>query len=67
MEDDDRYIETMRLIVDQMKLQQEADENGMSEELVERQVEINSRRSEYDIEDKEEIIYTDENGKVFVQ
>ena len=67
MEDDEKYIETIRLLTDQLKVNQEIDENGMSEELLMRQVDINKRRSEYNIADNEELVYIDEKGKEFVQ
>ena len=59
MAEDDRYIETLRLIVDQKYNNKDQD--------IEKQLDINKRRSEYDIMDREEIIYTDEKGKEFVQ
>ena len=67
MEDDEKYIETIRLLTDQLKVNQEIDENGMSEELLMRQVDINKRRCEFNIADNEEIIFTDDDGKEFVQ
>ena len=67
MEEDDRYIETMRLLVDQMKLNQEIDEDGVDDDVLERQLDINSRRNDFNIMDRDEIVYTDEKGKEFVQ
>jgi len=59
MEDDELYIETMRLIVDQKHNNNDKD--------IDKQIDINKRRSEYNITDREEIIYTDTEGKEFVQ
>ena len=67
MEDDEKYIETIRLLVDQQKLNQEIDEEGLTDELLMRQVDINKRRSEYNIADSEEVVYIDERGREFVQ
>ena len=67
MEADEKYIESMRLIVDQMKLNQRIDEDGVDAETFEKQVDINNRRNDFNICDREEIVYTDENGKEFVQ
>ena len=67
MEEDDKYIETMRLLVDQMKLNQELDEGTVDEQVIERQIDINSRRNDFNIVDRNEIIFTDEKGKEFVQ
>ena len=59
MEADEVYIETMRLLVDQLKNNEEKD--------LDKQVDINQRRNEYNIVDREEIIFEDEKGKEFVQ
>lgn len=67
MEDDEKYIETVRLLVDQQKLNQEIADEGLTDELLMRQVDINKRRSEYNIADNEELVYIDEKGKEFVQ
>ena len=68
MEADERYIETMRLLVDQTRLDEKVKREGMSEEILEKQVDINKRRNNYNIMDREEIIYIDEEeDKEFVQ
>ena len=67
MEEDERYIETLRCIVDGEKIRQDVAENGMSDVALERQVDLNCRRHEMNIVDREEIIYIDENEKEFVQ
>ena len=59
MEPDELYIETMRLIVDQKHNNNDKD--------IDKQIDINKRRNEYNIPDREEIIYTDTEGKEFVQ
>lgn len=67
MEDDEKYIETMRLLVEQKHLDVAFLENGAEDKVLEKQVEINSRRHELDIVDREEIIFKDDNDKEFVQ
>lgn len=67
MEDDEKYIETMRLLVEQKHLDVAFLENGAEDKVLEKQVEINSRRHELDIVDREEIIFKDDEGKEFVQ
>lgn len=67
MEKDEEYIETMRLLVDQKHLDVAFLENGAEDKVLEKQVEINSRRHELNIVDREEIIYKDEDGKEYVQ
>lgn len=59
MEPDELYIETMRLIVDQKHNNNDKD--------IDKQIDINKRRNEYNISDRGEIIYTDTEGKEFVQ
>lgn len=59
MEPDELYIETMRLIVDQKHNNNDKD--------IDKQIDINKRRNEYNIPDRGEIIYTDTEGKEFVQ
>ena len=67
MEDDEKYIETMRLLVEQKHLDVAFLENGAEGKVLEKQVEINSRRHELDIVDREEIIFKDDKDKEFVQ
>ena len=67
MEDDEKYIETMRLLVEQKHLDVAFLENGAEDKVLEKQVEINSRRHELDIVDREEIIFKDDKDKEFVQ
>ena len=67
MEEDDRYIETMRLLVDQMNVDKQFAEEGLTDEILEKQVDINTRRRRFNIVDREQIIVEDEKGKEFVQ
>ena len=69
MEADERYIETMRLLVDQTRLDEKVRKEGMSEEILEKQLDINKRRNQYNIMDREEIVFLDEENddKEFVQ
>ncbi len=67
MEDDEKYIETMRLLVEQNHLDVAFLENGAEDKVLEKQVEINSRRHELDIVDREEIIFKEDKDKEFVQ
>lgn len=66
MEDDEKYIETMRLLVEQKHLDVAFLENGAEDKVLEKQVEINSRRHDLNIVDREEIIFK-EDEKEFVQ
>ena len=67
MESDEIYIETVRLMAEQMQLNQKIEESGSFDDKdLEKQVEINTRRHELDIVDREEIIHK-EGKKEFVQ
>lgn len=66
MEADEKYIETVRCIVDQEKINQQLADSGMSESVLQKQIELNTRRHEMNIVDREEIVFT-ENEKEFVQ
>ena len=71
MEEDDKYIETMRLLVDQERLNQDirsGSRDVTDDTVLEKQVDINTRRHRFNIVDREEIIYIDDvEKKEFVQ
>ena len=62
MEDDERYIETMRVLVEQKYIDIQFEQEGLSSDVLEKQVELNKRRHELNIVDNEEKRY-----KEFVQ
>jgi len=57
MEDDERYIETMRLLVEQKYIDIQFEQEGLSSDVLEKQVELNKRRHELNIGDNEEKIF----------
>lgn len=68
VEDDTLYIENLRVLVEQAKNDVDFEENGLTDANLEKQVEINKVRSEYNIVDEEEVVYTDnKNFREFVQ
>ena len=67
MESDEEYIETLRILVDQTKNEVHYEEQGLTDEILDKQIEINKRRNELDLPDREEFIYEDETGKEWVQ
>ena len=67
MESDEEYLETLRILVDQTKNEVKYEEEGLTDEILTKQLEINKRRNELDLPDREEFIYEDENGKEWVQ
>jgi len=67
MESDEEYLETLRILVDQTKNEVKYEEEGLTDEILTKQLEINKKRNELDLPDREEFIYEDENGKEWVQ
>lgn len=63
MESDEEYIETLRLLVDQTKNEVKYEEEGLTNEILDKQVEINKKRNRNNILDREEIIYEDKTGE----
>lgn len=63
MESDEEYIETLRLLVDQTKNEVKYEEEGLTNEILDKQVEINKKRNKNNLLDREEIIYEDKNGE----
>ena len=43
------------------------EEEGLTDEILKRQIELNKERDRFDINDPSETVYVDEDGKVFVQ
>jgi len=67
MDGDELYLETLRLLVEQTKNDVKFEEEGLTDEILTKQLEINKRRNELNLPDREEFIYEDENGKEWVQ
>ena len=67
MDGDELYLETLRLLVEQTKNEVHYEEQGLTDEILDKQIEINKKRNELDLPDREEFIYEDENGKEWVQ
>jgi len=67
MDGDELYLETLRLLVEQTKNDVKFEEEGLTDEILTKQLEINKRRNELDLPDREEFIYEDETGKEWVQ
>lgn len=56
MEDDERYIEDLRLQSRQKQINKMFEEEGLTDEILNEQLEINKRRHELDIHDPNEEI-----------
>ena len=51
MEDDERYIENLRLQSRQKQINNMFEEEGLTDEILKEQIELNKRRNELDIHD----------------
>ena len=67
MEPDELYIEKMKILTDQKIINQQYKKQGLTEELLQKQLDVNKRKHEYNITDLEEVIYTDTKGDVYTQ
>ena len=67
IETDEQYIESLRVQVEQAKNDITYSEEGLTEEVVEKQADINKIREKYDIIDDEEVLYIDKDFRRFVQ
>ena len=56
MDDDERYIENLRLQSRQKQINKMFEEEGLTDEILKEQLEINKRRHELDIHDPTEEI-----------
>lgn len=66
MEYDERYIEDLRLQSKQKQINDMFEDEGLTDEILKEQLEINRKRKEYDIHDPSEVIANDD-GCDFVQ
>ena len=66
MEDDERYIEDLRLRNKQKQINEMFEEEGITDEILKEQLEINRKRNELDIHDPSEVT-ANEDGCDFVQ
>lgn len=56
MDDDERYIEDLRLQSRQKQINKMFEEEGLTDEILKEQIELNKRRHELDIHDPNEEI-----------
>lgn len=66
MEDDEKYIEDLRLQSKQKQINDMFEEEGLTDEILKEQLEINRKRNECDVHDPSEVIANDD-GCDFVQ
>lgn len=59
MENDEKYIEDLRLQSKQKQVNEMFEEEGLTDEILKEQLEINRKRNELDIHDPNETVYDD--------
>ena len=63
----DNFLKKINLSNRQKEINRMFEEEGLTDEVLKKQIELNKKRHELDIPDSSEIVYTDEEGNDFVQ
>ena len=61
------FIKRVNLSNRQKEINRMFEEEGLTDEILKKQIELNKERHRLDIHDSTETVYVDEDGKVFVQ
>ena len=61
------FIKRVNLSNRQKEINRMFEEEGLTDEILKKQIELNKERHKLDIHDPTETLYVDEDGKVFVQ
>lgn len=61
------FIKRVNLSNRQKDINRMFEEEGLTDEILKKQIELNKERHRLDIHDPTETVYVDEDGKVFVQ
>lgn len=61
------FIKRVNLSNRQKDINRMFEEEGLTDEILKKQIELNKERHRLDIHDPTETLYVDEDGKVFVQ
>ena len=67
MESDEKFIQRINLQNRQKQINKMFEEEGLTDEILKKQIELNKERHRLNINDPTETLYVDEDGKVFVQ
>lgn len=63
----DNFLQKIHLKNKQRRINEMFEEEGLTDEILNEQLELNRKRHDMDIPDDSEVIYTDEEGNDFVQ
>lgn len=62
-----KFIKKFKYNREQKKIDKEFKKEGLTAKVLQKQIDLNKKRHENNIPDPSEVIYTDEEGKEFVQ
>ena len=62
-----KFLDKINLKNRQNRVNQMFEEEGLTDDILREQLEINRKRHENDIHDPDEVVFTDENGNSYVQ
>ena len=63
----EKFLQRVNLTNRQKEINRMFEEEGLTDEILKRQIELNKERDRFVINDPSETVYVDEDGKVFVQ
>lgn len=63
----ENFLQRVNLSNRQKEINRMFEEEGLTDEILKKQIELNKERNRLDINDPSETLYVDEDGKVFVQ
>ncbi|WP_406533416.1 hypothetical protein [Methanobrevibacter sp.] len=65
--ENENFLQRVNLSNRQKEINRMFEEEGLTDEILKKQIELNKERNRLDINDSSETLYVDEDGKVFVQ
>ncbi|SFL34946.1 hypothetical protein SAMN02910297_00644 [Methanobrevibacter olleyae] len=63
----EKFLKRVNLSNQQKQLNKMFEEEGLTDEILEKQIQLNRERHEFDINDPTETLYVDREGNLFVQ
>ena len=67
MKKHEEFLKRVNLANQQRRINRMFEEEGLTDEVLKKQVEVNTQRHELDLNDGDEVVYVDDEGNVFVQ
>ncbi|MDO5818701.1 MAG: hypothetical protein Q4P11_00045 [Methanobrevibacter sp.] len=63
----ENFLKKIKLSNKQKQINKMFEEEGLTDEILKKQLEVNNERNKLDIHDTNEVVYTDDDGNEFVQ